>query len=184
MAEPFFPSCQCAHGKQAFFEDEQTETVFYHNHPKRDNEVVQYNILHKNNIVVLFGMDKSTCSLLREQYPDIRFYSQASPFIEYFATKSRLGNCRKMYIHLRKEAVDIYAYERGRLIFANAFACKETNDRIYYILYIWKQLGFEQERDELHLTGDLNDRRTVRQGRAIARTKKIHPAGIHHESSL
>ena len=36
-----------------FFEDEQTETVFYHNHPKRDNEVVQYNILHKNNIVVL-----------------------------------------------------------------------------------------------------------------------------------
>ncbi len=45
-----------------FFEDEQTETVFYHNHPKRDNEVVQYNILHKNNIVVLFGMDKSTCS--------------------------------------------------------------------------------------------------------------------------
>ena len=23
-----------------FFEDEQTETVFYHNHPKQDNEVV------------------------------------------------------------------------------------------------------------------------------------------------
>ena len=82
---------------------------------------------------------RAPAPLLREQYPDIRFYSQASPFIEYFATKSRLGNCRKMYIHLRKEAVDIYAYERGRLIFANAFACKETNDRIYYILYIWKQ---------------------------------------------
>ena len=63
-----------------------------------------------------------------------------------------------MYIHLRKEAVDIYAYERGRLIFANAFACKETNDRIYYILYIWKQLGMEQERDELHLTGELSDK--------------------------
>ena len=141
-----------------FFEDEQVETVFYHNHPKQENELVQYNILHKNNIVVLFGMDKSTCSLLREQYPNIRFYSQASPFIEYFATKSRLGNCRKMYVHLRKEAVDIYTYERGRLTFANAFACKEANDRIYYILYIWKQLGMEQERDELHLTGELSDK--------------------------
>ena len=31
-------------------------------------------------------------------------------------------------------------------------------DRVYYLLYIWKQLGFEQERDELHLTGDLNDK--------------------------
>ena len=35
-----------------FFEDEQTETLFYHNHPKRENEIVQYNILRKNNVVV------------------------------------------------------------------------------------------------------------------------------------
>lgn len=139
-----------------FFEDEQAETIFYHNHPKRENELVQYNILRKNNIVVLFGMDKSTCALLREQYADVRFYAQASPLIEYFAAKSRLGNSRKMYVHLRKEAIDIYTYERGRLTFANTFACKEANDRIYYTLYLWKQLGMEQERDELHFTGDLS----------------------------
>lgn len=141
-----------------FFEDEQAEVIFYHNHPQRENELVQYNILPKNNIVVLFGMDKSTCSFLREQYPDIKFYSQASPFIEFFASKSRLGNSRKMYAHLRKDAVDIYTYERGRLLLANSFACKETNDRLYYLLYIWKQLGMEQERDELHLTGELSDK--------------------------
>ena len=53
-----------------FFEDEQTETLFYHNHPKRENEIVQYNILRKNNAVVLFSMDKSARSFLCEQYPD------------------------------------------------------------------------------------------------------------------
>lgn len=141
-----------------FFEDEQAEIVFYHNHPKRENELVQYNILHKNNIVVLFGMDKSACIFLREQYPDAKFYSQASSFIEFFSMKSRLGNCRKMYAHLRKDAIDVYGYERGRLLLANSFACKETADRIYYLLYIWKQFGFEQERDELHLTGALHDK--------------------------
>ena len=67
-----------------FFEDEQTETLFYHNHPKRENEIVQYNILRKNNAVVLFSMDKSARSFLCEQYPDVRFYSQASSFIEHF----------------------------------------------------------------------------------------------------
>ena len=56
-----------------FFEDEQTEIIFYHNHPKRENETVQYNILHKSSTVVLFGMDKSACSFLREQYPDVKF---------------------------------------------------------------------------------------------------------------
>ena len=63
-----------------------------------------------------------------------------------------------MYAHLRKDAVDVYGYERGRLLLANSFECRTTPDRIYYLLYIWKQLGFEQERDELHLTGDLNDK--------------------------
>ena len=58
-----------------FFEDEQTEIIFYHNHPKRENETVQYNILHKNSTVVLFGIDKSACSFLREQYPDCLLYT-------------------------------------------------------------------------------------------------------------
>ena len=141
-----------------FFEDEQAETVFYHNYPKRENELVQYNILQKNNIVVLFGMDRSACTFLREQYPNVKFYSQSSPFIEFFAAKSRLGNSRKIYAHLRKDAVDIYGFERGRLLLANSFGCDTTADRIYYLLYIWKKLGFEQERDELHLTGTLSNK--------------------------
>ena len=141
-----------------FFEDEQTETLFYHNHPKRENEIVQYNILRKNNAVVLFSMDKSARSFLCEQYPDVRFYSQASSFIEHFSSKSRLGNSRKMYVHLRKDAADLYCYDRNHLLLANSFECKRTSDRIYYLLYAWKQLDFNQERDELHLTGILADK--------------------------
>ena len=147
-----------------FFEDEQAEMVFYHNHPQRGNETVLYNILQKNNIVVLFGMDKSACTFLKEQYPLIKFYSQASPLIEYFASKSRLGNSRKMYAYLRQDAVDIYVYERGRLLLANSFACRQTDDRIYYLLYVWKQLCLEQERDELHLTGHLTDKEQLLPG--------------------
>lgn len=141
-----------------FFEDEQAETVFYHNHPKRENELIQYNILQKNNVVVLFGMDKSACAFLREQYPDVRFYSQSGPLIEFFAAKSRLGNSRKMYAHLRKKTLGIYSFECGRLLLANSFECGATADRIYYLLYIWEKLGFEQEHDELHLTGALSDK--------------------------
>lgn len=136
-----------------YFEDELAETIFYHNFPTQENETIQYNILHRNNTVVIFGMDKSAYTFLREQYPEAYFYSQASPFIEYFSSKSRLGNNRKMYVNLRKTATDVYCFERSRLLLANSLPCKAASDRIYYILYIWKQLGFSQERDELHLTG-------------------------------
>ena len=136
-----------------FFEDEQAECVFYYNHCKRENELIQYNILHKNNIVVLFGMDKSSHSFLLEQFPHARFYAQASPFIDYLAAKSRLGNNRKLYAHIHHTAIDMYSFERGRLLLGNTFECKETADQIYYLLYSWKQLGLNQEQDELHLCG-------------------------------
>ena len=48
------------------FEDEQAAEVFYYNHPRWRNEEVRYNILHNNNLVVLFGIDQSVSGFLRE----------------------------------------------------------------------------------------------------------------------
>ena len=144
-----------------FFEEEQADLLFHHNHPKLENEIIRHNILKKNNIVTIFGMDKSTYQFLHEQFPDARFYSQASPLTEYFSIKSRLGNSKKMYASLRNDAIDLYCFERGHLLFANSFECKQTADRVYYLLYIWKQLDFNQERDELHLTGLIKDKEAL-----------------------
>ena len=46
------------------FEEEQAELLFYHNHQKKENETVLYNILRKNNVAVIFGIDKSTQTFL------------------------------------------------------------------------------------------------------------------------
>lgn len=145
------------------FEDEQAEILFYHNHLKRENEKICTNLLRKNSIAIIFGIDKSTWQFLNECYPDARFYSQTSPLIEYFSAKSKLGNSKKMYVSMRNDEMDIYCYERGRLLLANSFECQQTADRIYYLLYIWKQLNFNQERDELHLAGLLTAKETLTQ---------------------
>ena len=145
------------------FEDDQSEMIFYHNHTPKENETVKYNILKKNNAVVIFGMDKSTCQFLSDQYPEARFYSQAAPLAEYFSAKSRLGNSKKIYASIRRDAIDFFCYERGHLLLANSFECRKTGDRIYYLLYLWKQLNFDQERDELHLTGAFYDKEKLMQ---------------------
>ena len=145
------------------FEDDQSEMVFYHNHTPKENETVKYNILKKNNAVVIFGMDKSTCQFLSDHYPEARFYSQAAPLAEYFSAKSRLGNSKKIYASIRHNAIDFFCYERGHLLLANSFECRKTGDRIYYLLYLWKQLNFDQERDELHLTGVFDDKEKLTQ---------------------
>lgn len=143
------------------FEEEQAELLFYHNHPKRENETVLYNMLRQNNVAVIFGIDKSAQHFLNEQYPEARFYSQSTPLIDYFSVKNRWGNSKKMYASVRKGGIDIYCFERGRLLLANSFECTHTEDRIYYLLYAWKQLEFNQERDELHLTGTLPEKNVL-----------------------
>ena len=111
------------------------------------------------------------------QYPEARFYSQSTSFIDYFSAKSRLGNSKKMYVSVRKDGIDIYCFERGHLLLANSFECTHTEDRIYYLLYVWKQLEFNQERDELHLTGILPEKDVL-----MSELKKVYPTGIRYES--
>ena len=135
------------------FEDEQAEQQFYYNHPHRDNEQVLYNILQRSNLVVLFGIDSSVHHFICEHYPEARFYSQSTPLIEYYAGQSRLGNSRKLYIHLGRQGFEAYAYDKGHLLLANHFDAAQPADLLYYFFYIWKQLELDQERDELHLDG-------------------------------
>lgn len=140
------------------FEDEQAETIFYHNQTRQDNEVVLYNILKKANVVVVFAIDKSVHQQITDQFPDACFYCQASSLTEYFSGRSKLGNNLKMYACLRKNSVDVLCYDRGRILLINNFKCSATSDIIYYLLYVWKELDFSQERDELHLTGMFTDK--------------------------
>lgn len=135
------------------FDEEQVETIFYYNHNLRENEEVCYNILKKNNVVVIFGIDKSTHNFLKDKFKSIHFYFHFSPLIEYFTRDSRTASEKKMYAYMRKKTVDIYCFERGTLLLANTFDCRDENDRQYYILYMWKQLGFDQQTDILRLIG-------------------------------
>ena len=115
------------------------DLLFYHFLLKLEYESLIFNILKKNNVVIVFGIDRSAYSFLTEQYPEARFYSQSTPLIEYFSVKSRLGNSKKMYVSVREEGIDIYCFERGHLLLANSFESSHTEDRIYYLLYAWKQ---------------------------------------------
>lgn len=138
-----------------YFEDELAETFFYHNQPDKENETVLYNILHRSSAVVLFGMDKSACNYLREQYNNLKFYSQVTPFMEYITTLNQTGLRHRLYINLRNKAIDTFAYQGTKLLLANSFDCRNLSDFLYYILYLWKQLSFNQETDELYLTGSI-----------------------------
>lgn len=140
----------------AFFDDEQTEEIFYHSFCKAENEIVCYNILPDENMVMLFGMDESTHDFITEQYPNAKFYAKATALVRYFSKEEK--SCQHtLYVNLGKTATTLTAYEKGQVLLCNSFLSLHDTDIAYYVLSCWKNLHFDQETDELRLTGLTNE---------------------------
>jgi hypothetical protein len=55
---------------------------------------------------------------------------------------------------LHSKWIDVACYSQGALQFANSFAYEQMEDILYYILYVWKQTGLDQEKDRLRIFGE------------------------------
>jgi hypothetical protein len=140
------------------FEDEQSENLFHQAFYEGSNEIILCNILGKSNVALLFGMDKHAHQLLNEHFPNARFFACVSPMMEYFTQKSRENSHRNLYAHFQDHVFEVFAFDDGNLQLLNAFQCKQTPDKVYYLLSIWKQLGFDQEKDQLWIAGNTEEK--------------------------
>lgn len=143
------------------FEDEQTEELFYQNFQRADNETVLCNILGKSNIALIFGMDKHTHQSIHETFPHARIFASASPLTENFTRQSKESSNRSLYVLFHPNRMEVFAFDKVKLLLINSFNCKQTSDHIYYLLYVWQQLGYSQEKDQLYLTGEVESRDTL-----------------------
>ena len=145
---------------QEFFTPDMAGTYFYHNFLKNNNEIILHNVCSCQQLAVIFGMDRSAHEFLLQQHPNASFHSHACSLITYFSTRLE-GNPHKQYVFLREKTIDIFAFKEQQLQAANSFQCDNDADRLYYLLYFWKTLEFEQEQDELLLCGPLEDKRQL-----------------------
>ena len=143
------------------FDEEQMADLFYYNHSKHTNETLLFNKGIESPVVNIYGIDKSAFQLIKTIYPDVQFYSQYFLLNEYFTARSRFGNTKKMYVSFSSSYIDIYCYERGNLLLLNTFDAKFQEDRLYYLFAVWKQLEFDQQRDELFLAGTIKDKEAI-----------------------
>lgn len=146
-----------------YFEDEHAESIFYHNFQSIDNEVVEYNIIQKNEVVVLYGIDKVLLTMLYNQFPEAQVKVQATSLIEFLTLQNYHASQRQMLCLIAKDSIILAAMDHHNLLLCNGFSCTHTSDRLYYILHCWKQLGMNQQNDELLLAKQLEDTDELKQ---------------------
>lgn len=125
-----------------------------------DHCVVACRLPH-TGAVLLSGVADRLVSFVQRTFDRPTLLHPLVALCEYFYLKSRIGNQRKMYVHLNKGRVDIVCLGREGLLMANTMNYRHSNDAGYHILNVWRQLGLDQRVDEVHIVGDIEVRREL-----------------------
>lgn len=143
------------------FEDEQKETLFYHSHVKKENEIILYDIVKKMNIVVLYAIDKSAYRFLKEWDKELGIQSETSLFINRLHSINKSSGKKQLFLNLRKGKIDLFSLFEGNLLSINTFTTQAVSDILYYSLHLWKQLEFNQLQDEFLFWDNSGEVKTI-----------------------
>ena len=75
---------------------------------------------------------------------------------DYYARYYEKGKQRRLFAYFHDKTMDVFAFGQRRLQFANHFDATHAHDALYYMLFVWKQLGMNQQEDELFIIGEPN----------------------------
>ncbi len=139
------------------FEAKDVEQLFYYNHPQIKNETILFNSSSQTQVTTLFAIDKSSFQLIKTYFPEASFHAETHLFNEYFIDNERNWNKNRMCVNYKKDSIDVFCYDNNTLLLINSFDVKQKEDGIFYLLGIWKQLNFDQEKDELLIKGEVSE---------------------------
>ena len=104
---------------------------------------------------LIFGVDEEVYEFCSRSLVNPRFVHHVSPLLSLWKKQSRARLPRQLYVVLHRRRMDVACYAQGNLLFVNSFEYEHTDDILYYILYVWKQAGMDQQKDQLRLFGDV-----------------------------
>ncbi len=121
--------------------------------PEFDGEII-VNDINCRNARIVMGVEKDMAAFLHRTFFNISIYHHLTPLCRYFLGKHNRGNSRRMYANLRQGALDLLAFDNGRMLLANTFKFSHINDAVYYILATQQTLDIDPSNNEIMLAGD------------------------------
>ncbi|WP_370861836.1 DUF3822 family protein [Parabacteroides faecis] len=120
-----------------------------------------HNLLAREAAEVVFGMDEEVYEFCSRSLINPSFVHHITPQLALWKQQSRTLIPRQMYVVLHRKMMDVVCFAQGRLLFVNTFEYDKPDDILYYILYVWKQVNMDQEKDQLHIYGGVSLRNSI-----------------------
>ena len=105
------------------------------------------------NASILFAIDNNVYAFLLRSLINPQFIHSISTLLITWHKKSLLMYHKLMHVDMHHNTMDVLCLEQGNLLYANSFRFENSNDIVYYIMYICKQTGFNQLDDYITISG-------------------------------
>ena len=139
---------------------------------KRQNEFLSFafsssegrclnNRLYDEEAELVFGIEEEVYEFCSRSLINPRYVHHMYPVLSLWKKQSRTRLPKQLYVVLHRRMIDIVCYAQGNLMFVNSFSYEHADDILYYILYIWKQVGMNQQKDQLRFLGETSLCNTV-----------------------
>ena len=114
-------------------------------------EKILYESLNELDSVILFGIQPKVYDFFSRSLINPIFTHAVTAQLTQWRDRSLTAYPKQLYVALYKDTMDAACFYRESLLFINSFHVHDSADMLYYILYIWKQTGMDQQKDKLIL---------------------------------
>lgn len=143
------------------YQQEDQETLYHHAFTHHQGDKILSTVLPSLSAVMLYSMNKDLLQVIEDHFQDVRYTHVCASVWQHFHRRSFTGMNRKLYGYFHDKKVDIFAFTQNRFRFYNRYDTNNPQDAVYFLLYVWKQLGMDQQKDELYINGQLPEEQTL-----------------------
>ncbi len=140
----------------SLFDRKKLKSYFEFNQVLEELEEIHYNKLQRTEALNIFSIPSSITTLMVNQFPELRFYHQASIFIDNTLRKAKEVN-NLVAVMVNKEFFDLAVCESGKLFLYNNYHYQNDSDFVYHILNVYQQLKVKPGKVGLYLSGDIDE---------------------------
>ncbi len=144
-----------------FFDTDNAEMVFRANHTLEDDEIVRFDKLRRIASKNVYAVPSTLYSFFNSYYSNLSSYHASTPFVEGILTQHKNTADTVVSVNLQHTFFEMVVNKGGSLIFYNQFRYQTAEDFIYYIVFVYEQLGLNPETQAVYFSGMMEKNSTL-----------------------
>ena len=137
----------------ALFDETHAHDYFKSAQLENNDLIPAFNTLTTQEQAVVYGIDASWDRLFQTLFPKAQRSHLVSELLPALSRYSTGKAKRNLFVHLRKDAFDLFLYQGGQLLLQNSFPHSTADDFLYYLFYVIEQFYLKPEQFNLLFLG-------------------------------